>query len=227
MTLHPAFVLLLACAGVVAAADNQLTDRERQAGWKLLFDGASTTGWVTRGHDTLTNWQAVDGVLRRTSKGADAVYQAEQFENFELSVDWKIEDKGNSGVFVRVSSLTDWINTGAEIQILDINESREMSYPSHVAGALYDLAAPPVGTPRMAHLAWNHFHITCDGPKMAAEMNGAQTFAIDLTDEKWQKPQGKFKLPYATLPRRGYLMLQDHGDEVEFKNLKIRVLPAP
>jgi hypothetical protein len=79
----------------------------------------------------------------------------------------------------------------------------------------------------MQHLAWNHFRIVCAGPKMTAEMNGVQTFAIDLDDEKWQKPQGKFKLPYATLPRRGYLMLQDHGAEVEFKNLKIRTLPVP
>ena len=220
-------VLLLAFAGVAVAADNQLSDTERQAGWKLLFDGSTTTGWVTRGADTLKNWQAVDGVLRRTGKGGDALYRAEQFEDFELTLDWKIADRGNSGVFVRLSSLADWVNTGAEIQILDLNESKEMSHPNHVAGSLYDLVAPPAGTPPMQHLAWNHFRIVCAGPKMAAEMNGVQTFAIDLGDEKWQKPQGKFKLPYATLPRRGYLMLQDHGAEVEFKNLKIRTLPAP
>jgi hypothetical protein len=162
--------------------------------------------------------------LVRSDKGGDAIYVAEQFENFILSIDWKIANKGNSGVFIRLSDIKDWINTGAEIQVLDINESGEMGRPTHTAGSLYDLVAAPE-TNRMKPDAWNTFVITCDGPKISTVMNGTETFAIDLTDEKWSKPQGKFKKPYATLPRKGYLMLQDHGAMVEFKNIKIKPLP--
>ncbi len=213
--------------GLVAtslAADNQLTDAEKASGWKLLFDGSATTGWITRGKKELTNWKAIGGSLTRDSGGGDAIYDAEQFENFSLSLDWKIADKGNSGVFIRLSSIHDWINTGAEIQILDLNEAGEMSRPTHIAGSLYDLVAPPDGV-RMKPGEWNHFDITCDGPKISTTMNGVQTFAIDVSEEKWQKPQGKFNKPYGTLPRKGYLMLQDHGKMVEFKNIKLKPLP--
>ena len=206
------------------AADNQLTDAEKTDGWKLLFDGSATTGWITRDKKELTNWKAVGGSLTRDSGGGDAIYDAEQFENFILSLDWKIADKGNSGVFIRLSSIKDWINTGAEIQILDINEAGEMAHPNHIAGSLYDLVAPPEGV-RMKPGEWNRFDITCDGPKISTKMNGVQTFAIDVSEAKWQKPQGKFNKPYGTLPRKGYLMLQDHGKMVEFKNIKLKPLP--
>lgn len=207
------------------AADNALTDAEKAEGWKLLFDGTATTGWVNRDKTDLKNWKAIDGAFVREGGGGDAVYNAEQFENFVLSLDWKIADKGNSGVFIRLSSLKDWINTGMEVQVLDVNEAGEMSHPSHVAGALYDVVVPNADAPKMKTGEWNHFEITCDGPKISCKMNGALTFAIDVTEEKWQKPQGKFKLPYGTLPRKGYLMLQDHGQKVEFKNIKIKPLP--
>ncbi len=225
-------LLTLTCCLLIAvtasAADNTLTDQEKADGWKLLFDGTTTTGWVNRGKgvaaDSLQNWKAENGVFIRSDKGGDAIYVAEQFENFILSIDWKIADKGNSGVFIRLSDIKDWINTGAEIQILDINESKEMGKPNHTAGSLYDLEAAPE-TDRMKPGEWNNFVITCDGSKISTKMNGVQTFAIDLNDEKWSKPQGKFKKPYATLPRKGYLMLQDHGAVVEFKNIKIKPLP--
>ena len=218
--------LLFACGAF--AADNTLTEGEKADGWKLLFDGTSTTGWVNRGkgvlETTLVNWKAENGTLMRSDKGGDAVYGAEQFENFVLSIDWKIADKGNSGVFIRLSDIKDWINTGAEVQILDINEEKEMSRPTHIAGSLYDLVGAPDGV-RMKPGTWNNFIITCDGSKINTVMNGTQSFAVDLTEEKWKSPQGKFKIPMATLPRKGYLMFQDHGALVEFKNIKIKPLP--
>ena len=216
--------LSLCLATTSFTADNQLTDAEKTGGWKLLFDGNATTGWITRGKKELTNWKAIGGSLTRDSGGGDAIYDAEQFENFTLSLDWKIADKGNSGVFIRLSSIQDWINTGAEIQILDLHETGEMGHPTHIAGSLYDLVAPPDGV-RMKPGEWNHFDITCDGPKISTTMNGVQTFAIDVSEEKWLKPQGKFNKPYGTLPRKGYLMLQDHGKMVEFKNIKLKPLP--
>jgi len=95
--------LLTLCFAIsgAAAADNVLSDVEKADGWKLLFDGTATTGWVNREKTTLAaGWEVKDGVL--TCKGGgDAVYKTEQFENFLFSIDWKIADKGNSGVFIR------------------------------------------------------------------------------------------------------------------------------
>jgi Domain of Unknown Function (DUF1080) len=223
--------LIIACLLFVpylGAADNVLTEAEKTDGWKLLFDGTTTTGWVNRGKDELANdmknWKADNGVLVRSESGGDAVYASEQFENFILSLEWKIADSGNSGVFVRLSDIKDWVNSAPEIQIHDVNARKYVLKPPHQAGALYGLLAPPESL-RMKPGEWNHFMITCNGPHITALMNGQQTFALDLTEEKWQSPQGKFKRPYATLPRKGYIMLQDHGAEVAFKNIKIKLLP--
>jgi len=202
------------------AADNELSDKEKTDGWKLVFDGKDPVGWVNREKTALTGWVVEDGALTRKGKGGgDIVFTAEQFENFELSIDWKT--KGNSGVFVRMSSQKDWLNTGMEVQVLNAIKPGD----KHCAGALYDLVGPPAEA-KIDKAGWNTFHIVCDGAIVSCKMNGVETFKIDLGEEKWAKPQGKFKLPYATLPRKGWIMLQDHGAEVAYKNIKVRPLPA-
>lgn len=200
------------------AQDSQLTKQEKAQGWKMLFNGSDTSGWANREKDTVSNWGAEDGALvLKKPNGGDLVYVAEQFENFELSLDWKAE--GNSGVFVRMSDQKDWLNTGLEIQILPTKGTNV-----HSAGALYDLVAPsPAVT--VKEKDWNNFDIVCRGPLVSCKMNGVETFRIDLRDEKWKSPQGKFKLPYATLPRKGWIMLQDHGAVIAFRNLRIKPLP--
>lgn len=215
-----AAVLAIAWGAIVprsVAQDDGLTKQERAQGWKLLFNGVDTTGWANRGKDSVSNWSAEDGALvLKKPKVGDLVYVAEQFENFELSIDWKAE--GNSGVFVRMSSQEDWLNTGMEIQVL-----ARSGTSTHAAGALYDLVAPP-SEAKVRVNDWNNFNIVCDGPIVSCKMNGVETFRIDLRDERWQKPQGKFKLPYATLPRKGWIMLQDHGAAVAYRNIRIRPL---
>ena len=203
-----------------------MTDAETKDGWKLLFDGKELKGWLNKGKDAITGWAAENGeiVLKKPGVG-DLVYMDEKFENFLLSCDWKIAPKGNSGVFIRTSDLKDWINTGMEIQILDDREAGEMRYPSHKGAALYDVAPRPDDM-TMKQDEWNHFDIVCDHEKISCKMNGVEAFSINLNDEKWKTKQGKFNKPYATLPRLGYLMLQDHHAEVRFKNIKIKNLDA-
>ena len=215
---------LIGCSSLYAA-DNELTEQEQKDGWKLLFDGKVIKGWANIHKDTLTGWEAENGemILKKPGVG-DAVYMDEKFENFMLSCDWKIAPKGNSGVFIRTSDLKDWINTGMEIQVLDDRESGEMKFPSHTAGCLYDVVARPADM-KMKQDEWNHFDIVCDGPKISCKMNGVEAFSINLDDEKWKTKQGKFNKPYATLPRLGYIMLQDHHAVTAFKNIKIKVLP--
>ena len=221
----PILALCLMACVMARAADNELTDDEKKDGWKLLFDGKEITGWSNLNSDKNVNWTVENGsLICKKPMHKDLVYMAEQFENFQLSIDWKIAPKGNSGVFIRMSDLKDWINTGMEVQVLDSREAGEMRFPKHVAAALYDVVAPPADM-AMKQDDWNHFDIVCDGPKISAKMNGVEAWSIDLNDEKWKTKQGKFNKPYATLPRKGYLMLQDHGGVVEFKNIKIKELP--
>ena len=229
------YALALLCCGFILAAfsiraaDNELTEQEQKDGWKLLFDGKEVKGWKNRFKDTAGGWVAENGELICKKPGSgDVVYMDEKFENFQLSIDWKIAPKGNSGVFIRTSDLKDWINTGMEIQVLDERELGERNHPSksHAAGSLYDVVPRPEDM-KMKEDDWNHFDIVCNNEKISCKMNGVESFSIDLKDEKWQKPQGKFKKPYATLPRLGYLMLQDHHAVVAFKNIKIKVLPPP
>ena len=213
-----ASILSVAVLFTAAAADNELSDKEKADGWKLIFNGKDTSGWTNRLSDKLTNWEVKDGALTRTAKGTDVVYTAEQFENFELSIDWKTE--GNSGVFIRMSDQKDWLNTGMEIQVLP-----KAGVGKHDAGSLYDLIAPPAEA-KVNEGGWNNFHIVCNGPIISAKMNGVETFKIDLNDEKWKTPQGKFNKAYATLPRKGFIMLQEHGNNVAYKNIKVKVLDA-
>lgn len=213
-----ALVTLGFCAPL-ANADDGLSKQEKAQGWKLLFNGHDLAGWVNREKTSVSNWAAEDGLLvLKKPNGGDLVYVAEQFENFELSLDWKTE--GNSGVFVRMSSQEDWLNTGLEIQVLP-----KAGTTSHSAGALYDLVAPPANA-RVRENDWNNFLIVCDGSIVSAKMNGIETFRIDLKDPRWKTAQGKFKIPYAQLPRKGWIMLQDHGAKIAFKDIKIRPLPS-
>ena len=211
-------LILSSLTGLHAFAhDFGLTKQERAQGWKLLFNGQDTTGWANLGKSTVSNWSVNDGTLVLTEPGGeDLVYVTEQFEDFELSIDWKTE--GNSGVFVRMSDQTDWLNTGMEIQILP-----HYGTTTHSTGALYDLVAPPAEA-TVREKDWNNFQILCDGPMVSCKLNGVETFRINLRDDRWKTPQGKFKLPYASLPRKGWIMLQDHGKRVVFRNIRVRPL---
>src|SRR3990170_1694326 len=117
-----AFYLLVttACASAQSAPVNQLTDAERAAGWRLLFDGRTTAGWRGFRRDSMpAGWQVVDGALTRVAQGGDVI-TVDQFENFELALEWKVAPRGNSGVFYRATEATDVIYENApEMQVLD------------------------------------------------------------------------------------------------------------
>src|SRR5437764_673232 len=104
--LQKSVALLLCCLAIAAfslnAADNELTEQETKDGWKLLFDGKDIKGWKNRGKEELTGWAVEGGSLKLVKPGSgDIVYLDEKFENFQMSIDWKIAPKGNSGVFIR------------------------------------------------------------------------------------------------------------------------------
>lgn len=211
-------------------AMNSLTPAEKAAGWKLLFDGKSLDGW--RGYKQQSApeaWKVVDGTLTLVGKGGDIVTR-EQFGDFELKLEWKLgTPAGNSGIFFRGVETDDPIYyTAPEIQILDNAGHRDGADPKRSAGANYDMHAPvrdvtkPVGE-------WNEVRLVVKGPHVEQWMNGVKIVEYELWSADWEAKvkASKFaKMPGYGRAKAGHIALQDHGDPVAFRNIKIRPLAA-
>jgi hypothetical protein len=208
-----------------AAPDNTLTPAEKAAGWKLLFDGKTTAGW--KGFKTPApdpGWKIVNGALSPDPKKSKDLVSQGQYESFDLTFDWKISPKGNSGVMFHVIPVGDeTYESGPEYQILD-NAHGEP--PLQRAASLFALYPPsmdmtkPVGQ-------FNHGRILVDHGHVQHWLNGMKVVEYDLgsADFKARVAASKFKQwPQFASAKTGAIALQNHGDAVWFKNLKIKVL---
>jgi hypothetical protein len=210
------------------AADNTLTAAEKAAGWKLLFDGKTINGW--RGYqktDPPAGWTVVKGELTRTGEGGDLVTN-DQYADFELAIDWKIAPKGNSGIFYRGLETEERIYyTAPEYQVLDNDGHPDAKNgPDRFAGANYDLIAP---SKNVCHPAgqWNSTRILVRGAHVEHWLNGEKVVDYELWTPEWKTlvANNKFKQwPSYGTAKAGVIGLQDHGDSVAFKNIKIRIL---
>mgnify|MGYP001828396316 CR=1 FL=1 len=207
--------------------DNVLSAEEQDAGWRLLFDGASIDQWRNFGEEGVDDgWAVEGGCLTRVGWAGDLITR-EQFGNFELKLEWRISDSGNSGIFIRGDESGDAIHeTAMEMQVLDNAGHWDRHDPTHRAGAYYDMIAPdhdtsqPVGT-------WNRVHIIARGPQVEFWLNGRQTAAFEQGGEEWQAlyRQSKFadRPAYGSL-LRGHIGLQDHWDKVWFRDIRVLTL---
>ena len=207
------------------AQPNTLTAAEKAAGWKLLFDGKTTEGW--RGFKTAApdpGWTVKDGALSPDPKTSRDIMTKESFDNFELDLEWRISLKGNSGVMFHVIEDGDeTYQSGPEYQVLDNSRGER---PLEQAGALYALYAPskdmtrPVGQ-------FNQARIVVDHGKVQHWLNGVKVAEYDMNsaDFKARVAASKFKAwpQFASSPT-GHIALQNHGDEVAYRNIRIRVL---
>jgi hypothetical protein len=222
-SLFAALVLTLPAA----AADNELTEQERKDGWRLLFDGRTLDGWMTSSQKP-SKRPVEDHCLNPHKCGGYMLIHEKEWGNFVLSLDFKMSKGCNSGVFVRTSPLTprpgkDVGFNGIEVAI---DDTKGAGY--HDTGALYDLVKPtknamkPIGE-------WNHMVVTCDGGTIAVELNGEAVTKADLDQftEKNKRPDGtphKFDIAYKDHLRKGYLGLQDHGQDCWYNNIKLKPL---
>lgn len=214
----------LAFMASAAAPGNSLSPEEKAAGWVLLFDGTSLDGWKTdRGTPSKT--PVDDGAINPHKAGGYMLVHDRIRGNFVLALDFKISPGCNSGVFVRTYPLLP--RTGKDVGFngieIAIDDTKTSGF--HDTGAIYDLVKPsenamkPVGQ-------WNHLVVTCDGPKIAVEINGRPVSRMDLDawDVPNRRPDGsghKFDIAYKNHPRQGYIGLQDHGSPCWFKNIKL------
>jgi len=210
------------------AAQNTLSDAEKGAGWRLLFDGQTTAGWRNYGKPTISDgWKVQDGALTRVGAGGDII-TTDQFTNFELSIDWKIEPGGNSGIFYRASEDSDEIYWNAiEMQVLDDAKHPDGQSLLTSAGAAYDLYPSPAGHVH-AGGEWNTARLIITGNHVEHWLNGFKLLEYELGSADWNsKVAGsKFK-PHPRFGKNaeGHIGLQDHGNVVAYRNIKIRVLP--
>jgi len=158
-----------------ASCPNQLTAQERETGWRLLFDGKSLAHWRSYGEEELNaGWAIENGCLARVGWGGDIISR-EQFSDFELKLDWRISEAGNSGIFIRGDESGSSIHyTGLEMQVLDNAGHSDAKDPSHRAGAYYDMIVPGHDTSRPAG-SWNRVHIIARGSHVEFWLNGRKT----------------------------------------------------
>ncbi len=198
------------------------------AEWRALFDGSTTAGWRGYRMDSMpAGWQVVDGALTRVAAGGDIV-TVEQFANFELELEWKLAPGGNSGIFFRVTETAEeTYHTGPEMQVLDDAAHRDGLSRLTAAGANYGLDPAPPGVVRPAG-EWNAVRIVVRGAHVEHWLNGVQVVRYELWTPAWEAKVARTKFaewPQYGRARRGHIGLQDHGDWVAYRNIRIRVLP--
>ena len=210
------------------ASMNALTAAERADGWRLLFDGTSMAAW--RGYKQATipdGWVATNGTLTKT-KPVDDIVSREEVGDFDLRIEWKIGEAGNSGIFYRGSEEFDKIYwTAPEYQLLDDIKAADNRTRLTCAGAAYGLYPSPEG-----HLKpvgeWNSTRIVAKGAHVEHWLNGYKLLEYELWSPDWEAKVKASKFSawtkYGRL-KRGHLAMQgDHHGELAFRNIKIREL---
>ncbi len=210
----------------------KLTNSEKKAGWKLLFDGQTTRGWHSFKKQTFPEkcWAVEDGWLHCLGKpGGDIVSEA-QFDQFELQWDWKLATKGNSGVKSFVSDTRSQA-LGHEYQMIDDEREADAvkGEGKRLTASFYDVLKPTVKTPLKPPSQINHSRIVVRANHVEHWLNGVKVLDYECGSEtvKAAVANSKFKAVAGFGNRvKGHILLQDHNSEVWFRNLKIRELPC-
>jgi hypothetical protein len=241
--LHFSLIAILLAASATLStygqSDNTLSEKEKKDGWKLLFDGKTSGGWMnakTKQFPT-SGWEIKDGVLmtnpaaKKDGGGGDIV-SADKYRNFELSVDFRYATGGNSGIKYFVDTERDngkYSGIGCEYQILDDKlhpDAKEGISGNRTLAGLYDLIAPKPKKDNGPD-KWNTATIIVKGNHVQHLLNGAVTVDYIRGDKAWKElvAASKFKtIPGFGENAEGRILLQEHGDVVGFKNIKIKEL---
>ncbi len=226
--------------GSSSAQENGLSAKEKKEGWKLLFDGKTTKGWHSYGLQTASNvWNVSDGTFHLDkanrdkwpkNKWSNDLVTDDEYDNFDFKADWKIAKDGNSGIIFYVhedkAKYANTFETGLEMQVLDNVGHPDAKIPKHRAGDLYDLIKSSSEPVKPAE-EWNHAEIRSKNGKLDLYLNGVHVVSTTLWDDNWKKlvAGSKFKsMPDFGTFKKGHIALQEHGEEVWYKNIKIRKL---
>lgn len=221
-------------------AANTLSESEKAAGWKLLFDGKTTTGWRNFNKQTIgSDWKVEGGALMlnatprddgtwQTNDGGDIITD-KSYKNYELNLEWKIGNCGNSGIIYNVIESDDYEfvwQTGPEMQVLDNTCHPDANFKTHRAGDLYDMIECKYPTVKPAG-EWNKVRLIIDNGNVEHWLNGHKVVAFEMWTDEWDAmvKNSKFhEMKGFGTGREGHISLQDHGDKVWYRNIKIKEL---
>jgi hypothetical protein len=232
-----AFITLANASGQSPMGDNTLSEKEKQDGWKLLFDGKTSNGWMNAKTKQFpsTGWEIKEGLLivnpatKAQGDGGDIV-SAGKYKNFELSVDFRYVPGANSGIKYFVDTERDngkYNSIGCEYQILDDKlhpDAKEGITGNRTLAGLYDLIAPKPKKDNGPD-KWNNATIIVKGNHVEHWLNGSMTVEYERGNKAWKDlvAASKFKdIPGFGENAEGRILLQDHGNVVAFKNIKIK-----
>jgi hypothetical protein len=232
-TMKKGLIFLLCLFSIMeSTAQNTLSAKEAKEGWTLLFDGKSTNGWHNFNSDKVgPGWKIDEEALHldpSAGKGGDLV-TAEEYQDFELRFEWKISACGNSGLIFNVvedKKYAEVWHTGPEMQVLDNACHPDAKIHKHRAGDLYDLIPCSTETVKPAG-EWNQVSLVSKNANYEFWLNGKKVVTFTMHDAAWDEliKQSKFKdMPDFGKALKGHLALQDHGDKVWYRNIKIRRL---
>lgn len=239
-------IALIACNSARKATSgaggemNMLTAAEKRDGWILLFDGKTLDGWRSYKKQTVgSDWKVQEGTIvleqqkdasgkRIPGNGGDITAGGE-FADFELKLDWKIDNCGNSGIIYRAIEAEKYNypwQTGPEMQIVDNACHPDAKIEKHRAGDFYDVVKSSKENVKPA-LEWNSIRIVAKGNHIEQWQNGEKVIDVQMGTEEWKAllKASKWKdYPDFSLAPKGLIVLQDHGDRVWFRNIKIKKL---
>ncbi len=225
-------------SGCQVAPKNAETEISEESGWTSLFHGNDLSGIriFTGDPKQLKRWSMEEGVLALAARDrangdkskVDIIVTDRVYADFELHFEWKVSAGGNGGIFYRVAESgyeLPW-HTGLEYQLLDNKGHKEGKIETHRAGDLFDLIASKKDASRPA-LEWNTSRIVAQGKRFEHWLNGYKVLEIEIGSEAWETAYAKSK--YVDYPSvgalpEGHIVIQDHGDAIWFRNLKIREL---
>lgn len=228
-----AAVMMASCATQTSKqpAINTLTDAEKAEGWQLLFNGSDLSNWKIYNGGEVSGWKIEDGILHNSGVGSDHggdIITKEQFQNFELYLEWKVSPQSNSGVFFHVieNVAPALYQSGPEYQLIDDKGWPGPLDPEQLSGANYAMHTP-VGAQVKPIDDWNETRLIVNGKHVEHWLNGVKVVEYELQSDDWnaRKAAGKWKdEPHYGAADRGHIGLQDHGGLTMFRNIKIRTL---
>ena len=240
--LKPVSLILLlygmtACNGPAETGHNVLTPEQRSEGWVSIFNGRNSSGWHRYGGGSIDSvWKVSDGMLWLDIPGKKSagvrgdwdIVTDKEYENFHFQCEWKLEANGNSGIIFYIhedKKKHNWPwETGPEMQVLDNNGHPDAKFEKHRAGDLYDLIAASPETVKPAG-EWNLAEIRAVNGKLDFFLNGVNVVSTTMWDDQWKKmiANSKFRhMPGFGIYKKGRIGLQDHGDIVYYRNIRIR-----
>jgi hypothetical protein len=234
-------ITLLATAlmwqGATAQKANELTKAEKKDGWKLLFDGKTTKGWHTYLRDTVgSKWQVKDDAIifdpSQPKNGGGDLVTNEEYENYELNLEWKVTKGANSGIIFDIQESPKFgatYQTGPEMQVLDNVDAADNKKENHLAGCLYDLAGDASVSKPAPIGEWNKVRIIQDKGHLTFYLNGIKTFDGQMGSDEWNKMIANSKFAgrgfenFAKVAK-GKIALQEHPGSSAWRNIKIKQL---